>query len=86
MKTSTKVVGMKSDLKGRVKNTVLAKTNVLLPLFEAIVNSIQAIEDIMPLEKGSINIELHRDVGEFRRVPSVIVCSRYFQPGYGWKI
>lgn len=66
MKISTKVVGMKSDIIGRVRNTALAKTNVLLPLFEAIVNSIQAIEDIMPLGKGNIDVILHRDIGEFR--------------------
>ena len=37
MAIDTKVVAMESDVIGRVKNTNLAKTSVLLPLFEAIV-------------------------------------------------
>ena len=36
---------MKSNLKGRVKNVALSKSNGLMPLFEAVVNSIEAIED-----------------------------------------
>ena len=56
---------MKSSLKGRVKNLVLSKSNGLLPLFEAVVNSIQAIEDRYPnakdiREKGKIDIYILR--------------------------
>jgi hypothetical protein len=33
------------DLKGRVNRLKLAERNMLLPVFEAVVNSIHAIED-----------------------------------------
>jgi hypothetical protein len=36
---------MKTDVAGRVKNTSLAASRPLLPLYEAVVNSVQAIED-----------------------------------------
>ena len=56
---------MKSSLRGRVKNVVLSKANGLLPLFEAVVNSIQAIEDrfrtgVDVTNRGEINIHIHR--------------------------
>ncbi|WP_245288594.1 hypothetical protein [Bartonella henselae] len=37
---------MKTNLSGRVRNTHLPKTHALLPLFEAVVNSIHSIEEI----------------------------------------
>ena len=42
----------------------MQKQIVLLPLFEAIVNSIQAIDDMMPLSEGKIAITIHRDTGK----------------------
>ncbi|WP_375673839.1 hypothetical protein [Bartonella sp. TS82HLJMH] len=36
---------MRTNLSGRVKNTSLPKTHALLPLFEAVVNSIHSIEE-----------------------------------------
>ena len=36
---------MRADVPGRVRNTNLPKTKPLLPLFEAVVNALQAIED-----------------------------------------
>lgn len=57
---------MKSSLRGRVKNVVLSKANGLLPLFEAVVNSIQAIEDRFKTgayisSRGEINIYIRRE-------------------------
>src|SRR4051812_18084045 len=46
---------------GRVKNTKLAQSNCLLPLFEAIVNSIDAIEES---GEGSIDIRIVRDTSQ----------------------
>ena len=34
------------DLEGKIENTMLPTTKPLLPVFEAIINSIQAIEDL----------------------------------------
>ena len=52
---------MKSDVIGRVSNTRLSKKDALLPLFEAIINSIDAIQDRPDKDKGSIEIHIKRD-------------------------
>lgn len=57
---------MKSSLTGRVKNTSLPKKRGLLPLFEAVVNSIEAIEDRFSVNgdekhQGRIEILIRRD-------------------------
>ena len=55
---------MKSSLRGRVKNVVLYKANGLLPLFEAVVNSIQAIEDRSRIDssvRGQVDVYIRRD-------------------------
>lgn len=51
---------MKTDVAGRVKNTSLAASKPLLPLYEAVLNSIQAIHDAREL-KGRIDVEILRD-------------------------
>ena len=53
---SEKIESIGIDLKGRVKSLKLAERNMLLPLFEAIVNSIHAIEDAK-VRNGKIEIE-----------------------------
>jgi len=53
---------IKTSLPGRIKNTDLPSSNGLNPLFEAIVNSIQAIEMRgLPAGKGLIKIEIIRE-------------------------
>ncbi len=64
---------LKTSLAGRVRNTSLPKSHALLPLLEAIVNSIQAIDaradDSGDL--GRIDVCVHRDgQGEFDFGPS----------------
>lgn len=51
---------MKINVAGRVKNMTLSERRPLLPLYEAVVNSIQAIEDAEH-KQGSIRIEIVRD-------------------------
>ena len=51
---------MQLDLKGKIKEKKLAYSNTLLPLFEAIVNSIQAIEEESATKPGLIDIEVIR--------------------------
>lgn len=64
------------DLKGRVNRLNLTGRNMLLPVFEAIVNSIHAIEDVKILN-GEIEIEIIRtsqaslDI-EGRSLPEII--------------
>lgn len=50
---------MKNSLRNRIDKLKLKKTKLLMPLFEAITNSIQAIEDCNN-ENGIINIEFDR--------------------------
>jgi hypothetical protein len=47
-----------TNLKGRLRNTALSDSNALLPVFEAVVNSIHAVESS---EAGMIQLELIRD-------------------------
>lgn len=53
---------MISNVIGRVKNTTLPKSQALLPLFEAIVNSIDAIEsEVADSNNGEICIQIIRE-------------------------
>lgn len=49
-----------TNLKGRLRNTSLPKSHGLLPVFEAIVNSIHSIEEKGNLETGRILLEINR--------------------------
>ncbi|OCK50271.1 hypothetical protein BA768_20565 [Chryseobacterium sp. CBo1] len=51
---------MQIDIAGKVREKKLPNNKVLLPLYEAIVNSIHAIEDLKLEEKGLIEVELVR--------------------------
>ena len=51
---------MKTDIAGRIRNVSLAAGKPLLPLYEAVVNSIQAIEDAGETN-GHIEIAILRD-------------------------
>ena len=56
---------MKCNLSGRVRNVALSKSNGLMPLFEAVVNSIEAIEDRFSSknetsETGRIDVHIRR--------------------------
>lgn len=55
---------MTIDFVGRIKNFPLPKRHALVPMFEAVVNSIQAIEDRRenePSFKGSVTVRIHRE-------------------------
>jgi hypothetical protein len=53
---------MKVDLVGKIKNTQLPRSKALLPMFEAVVNSFQAIEDMTaPVSSPSIEIVVQRE-------------------------
>ena len=55
-------MAMVTNLKGRLRNTNLSKTHGLLPLCEAVVNSIHSIEEnVDDMSKGVISIEIQRD-------------------------
>jgi hypothetical protein len=53
---------LKTNLRGRLKNTRLPLSHGLMPLFEAVVNSIHAIEDSdLANEEGRITVRILRD-------------------------
>ena len=53
---------MKVDLVGKIKNTQLPRSKALLPMFEAVVNSFQAIEDAgRAVVSPAIDIRVERD-------------------------
>ncbi len=68
---------MRIDFIGRIKNTNLAASHYLQPLFEAITNSFDAIEDKGNFDHGSVRVTLHRrkqmemDTGDFSREPII---------------
>lgn len=55
------VENVRLDLIGRVNNITLGSTRVFMPLFEAVVNSLQAIEDLKDSKTRSINIYVRRE-------------------------
>ncbi|WGQ14754.1 ATP-binding protein [Sphingobacterium faecium] len=59
MSTTTSIDRIGIDLKGRVNRLRLAERNMLLPVFEAIVNSIHGIEDTK-IPNGEIEIVVER--------------------------
>ncbi|MDB4352618.1 ATP-binding protein [Porticoccaceae bacterium] len=53
---------IQTNLHGRLRNTPLPRSHGLLPLFEAVVNSIHSIEDLHTnLSEGKITVEIIRD-------------------------
>jgi len=55
-------MALATNLRGRLRNTDLPKSHGLMPLFEAVVNSIQAVEEAgMEASSGTIIVEILRD-------------------------
>lgn len=55
---------LRTSLAGRLRNTHLPKSHALMPVFEAIVNSIHAIEDRTNFTEGKIVLKVHRETQE----------------------
>lgn len=87
-------MSMNTNLPGRLKNTSLPFASGLLPLFEAVVNSIHAIEEAMiSTEAGKISIQICRgtqqpldfaDDSENTRAKEPIVGFRITDNGIGF--
>lgn len=55
-------MSIETNLHGRLRNTSLPASNGLLPVFEAVSNSIHAIEDAgVPTQEGRIIVRINRD-------------------------
>lgn len=55
-------MSLQTNLKGRLRNTSLPKSHGLLPVFEAVVNSIHAIEEKVDNAAGKIVLRINRDI------------------------
>lgn len=53
---------LKTSLAGKIRNLRHFKSEALLPLFEAVVNSIQAIEEVGDVKQGVITVRIKRDM------------------------
>jgi len=70
---------LKQSLDGRIRNLRHFKSEALLPLFEAVVNSIQAIEEDGDVTKGRVVVRIKRDAsqtmlkfGEHETLPNIV--------------
>lgn len=54
-------MNLTTNLHGRIRNTSLPYTHALMPLFEAVVNSIHSIEENGNLGSGAISVEIIRN-------------------------
>jgi len=63
-------MSLDTNLKGRLRNTSLPLTSGLLPLFEAVVNSIHSIEEKgVPMDQGLVRVEILRKAKEPELIP-----------------
>ncbi|MCB4811159.1 hypothetical protein LG204_07510 [Methylovorus menthalis] len=53
-------MSLQTNLKGRLRNTSLPKSHGLMPVFEAVVNSIHSIEEKRDVENGKIILRVNR--------------------------
>ncbi|MBT0663137.1 ATP-binding protein [Geobacter pelophilus] len=53
---------LKTSLAGKIRHLRPFKTEALLPVFEAVVNSIQAIEEMGDVRQGVITVRIRRDM------------------------
>jgi len=58
---NTPAAMLKTSLTGKIRNLHHFKSEALLPLFEAVVNSIQAIEEAGSIGQGVITVRIKRD-------------------------
>lgn len=67
------MAGFTIDLVGRVKNFDLPKNQPLIPLYEAVVNSIYAIQERQQKEEfdGRIEVEIIREPQEVAKIEGI---------------
>ncbi|NMW65005.1 ATP-binding protein [Mobiluncus mulieris] len=77
---------LRTSLAGRVLNTSLPKTRALLPLLEAIVNGIQAIDERYEdqVEQGLLEVKIQRDSQEMLDLPDVGTGREPLRPIVGF--
>src|ERR1700746_1494114 len=76
-------MSIKVDLQNQIRQTSLPKWKPLLPLFEAVINSVQAISDVRPKITGSIRIDIERENTLFDEDHPPIIGFRVKDDGIG---
>lgn len=77
-------MALNTSLQGRLRNTTLPYSQSLMPLFEAVVNSIHAIDEAKILATGTITIEIMRKIQNTLNV--AVPQEEKSTPIYGFKI
>src|SRR5690606_39069795 len=57
-------MSLQTNLKGRLRNTSLPKSHGLMPVFEAVVNSIHSIEEKKNSDNGRVILRINRATQE----------------------
>lgn len=73
---------MQVSFLGRLRNVSLGASRPLVPLFEAVANSIQSVQDLPAKEKGAIQIRVLRDESQ----QMLIETEADFRPVIGFEI
>jgi hypothetical protein len=76
-------MSIKIDLQNQIRQTDLPKWKPLLPVFEAVINSCQAINDVKPKIVGKINIDIERETVLFDEDNPLIIGFRIADNGIG---
>ena len=76
-------MSIKIDLRNQVRQTNLPKWKPLLPLFETIINSFQAIGDANPKKTGSVTVELERETPLLTEENPKIIGFKVIDDGVG---
>ncbi len=76
-------MSIKIDLVNQVRQTSLPAWKPLLPLFEAIMNSMQAIQQVASPIKGEIVVEVERDASLFKEEHPPVTGFRVSDNGVG---
>jgi hypothetical protein len=76
-------MSIKIDLQNQVRQTNLPKWKPLLPLFEAVINSSQAISDVKARIGGNIRIDIERETTLFDEENPPIIGFRVTDDGIG---
>src|SRR5882757_9451489 len=76
-------MSIKIDLQNQVRQTSLPKWKPLLPLFEVVINSTQAINDVEPKITGNIKIDIEREKTLFDEENPPIIGLRVTDDGIG---
>ncbi|RVT45939.1 ATP-binding protein, partial [Rheinheimera sediminis] len=74
-------MSLQTNLKGRLRNTSLPKSHGLMPVFEAVVNSIHSIEEKGHSENGKVVLCINRDTQS-----SLALDSKSLSPIIGFTI